>query len=158
MTSLDRRRENKESRQLWSLLECYFQGVAGKKRCVVSVISVCNILLPYSRSVPMPKRWVSFCGNCILLCLLFSAAILHCFKSLLGQMTAINYYRTNTQTNLKRWKSGFGLSPRFKHFWRGVRGESFKKKPGVYSLIISHIGMCRPKGYGFCVVLVWKLV
>ena len=158
MTSLDRRRENKESRQLWSLLECYFQGVAGKKRCVVSVISVCNILLPYLRSVPMSKRWVSFCGNCISLCLLFSAAILHCFRSLLGPLTpTANTHQTELTFN-ESWKSGLGLSPRFKHFWRGVRGESFKKKPGVYSLIISHIGMCRPKGYGFCVVLVWKLV
>ena len=33
--------------------------------------------------------------------------------------------------NFKRWKSEFGLSPRFKPFWRGVRGMSFKKSRGV---------------------------
>ena len=34
------------------------------------------------------------------------------------------------QNNFKRWTSGLDLSPRFKPFWRGVRGESFKKSPG----------------------------
>ena len=47
VASLDRRRENKQSRQLLSLLKSHFQLVAGKKRCVVSVVSVCKILLRY---------------------------------------------------------------------------------------------------------------
>ena len=129
MTSLDRRREDKESRKLWSLLECHFQSVAGKKRCLVSVVSVCEIILPYLSFMPMSKRWLSFCGICILLCLLFSAGILHCFRSLLGQLTPI-IEQTHKQ-NFKRRKNGFGLWPSFKLFWRGVRGESFKKSPGV---------------------------
>ena len=45
LSVVDRRREDKQSRQFISLLECHFQLVAGKKRCVVSVVSVCEILL-----------------------------------------------------------------------------------------------------------------
>ena len=61
------------------------------------------------------------------LCLLFSAAILHCVRSPQGQLTPItNTHQTKLTLN-KRWKSGLGLSPRFKPFWRRVRGESLKK-------------------------------
>ena len=39
--------KSKQSRQFCSLLECHFQLVAGKNRCVVSVVSVCEIFLRY---------------------------------------------------------------------------------------------------------------
>ena len=68
-----------------------------------------------------------FCDICIFLCLLFSAAILHCVGSLQGQLTPITNTHQTKLTFNKRWKSGLGLSPRFKPFWKGVRGESLKK-------------------------------
>ena len=42
MTSLDRRREDKQSGQLCGLLECHFQLIGGEKMSVISVIKVCK--------------------------------------------------------------------------------------------------------------------
>ena len=65
---------------------------------------------------------------------LICAVSLFLYICCLSRHTPLDVFRVNWlrfQTNFKRWKSGQGLSPRFKPFWRGVRGESFKKKcPG----------------------------
>ena len=72
-------------------------------------------------------KQIHFCGICTFFCLLFSAAILHCVIPLQGQLNPITNTHQTKLTFNKRWKSGLGLSPRFKPFWREVRGESLKK-------------------------------
>lgn len=76
-----------------------------------------------------PEGKLIFAVSAFFLCLLYSAAILHCFRSLLGPLTpTANTHQTELTFN-ESWKSGLGLSPRFKLFWRGVRASKIKTLP-----------------------------
>ena len=64
--------------------------------------------------------------------------------------------RTNIETEI--FRQTITISPRL-WSWRlrGLEGEG-GGGGGVIIPYIGHIGMCGPKGYGFCTVLIWTWV
>ena len=64
-------------------------------------------------------------------------------------------------SSLNYWKQILTIWTVWKLFFRGTKKfpHSVEKAPGLGTLpYINFIGMCRPKGYGFWAVLVWKRV
>ena len=114
--------------------------------CSVSVSvsgSGCGIIFQYLRSVPKSKRIDKRCCadvlsgrevSYVLRYLYFFmfavfCSLSHLFRSLPGQLTPIRKHTHQTKLTLKWGKArGLGFSPKFKPFWRKVRGERLKKK------------------------------
>ena len=134
-----------------SVIVTSIQFAAGKKRFVVSVVSVCEIPLRYKLKVrPYVEengqeklRWCIiwqggksiFCGIYMFLCFLFASAS-PLLKTSLGSTDSDN--KDINKTDFKSCNSGFGLPPRFKPFWRGVhvRERRYKKTNDKVSLTL----------------------
>ena len=90
----------------------------------------------------------------------------------LGNNNSRQIFQLNTQDknpwqfwDLQGWGFLFGV-----WLFKGIRAFfGWWEFPNIYNEVcgdtlgwlrphISHIGMCRPQGYGFCTVLVWKCV